>query len=181
MIVEETFIKGLLVLKPLLHEDNRGWFMETYTGKELAKHGIPDIFVQDNQSYNKYKGTLRGLHFQRNPMAQSKLVRCIRGALMDVAVDLRRSSETYKKWFALELNAVNKTQLYIPKGFAHGYITLTDDTELFYKVDAFYSKECDGGIAYNDPGIGVDWKDNNPILSEKDLKLPRLKDADIDF
>jgi len=114
-------------------------------------------------------------------MAQTKLVRCVKGSIIDVAVDLRKASETYKKWFSIELSSDNKKQLYIPQGFAHGYITLEDETEVVYKVDTFYSKECDGGIQYNDPDIGVDWGKVSPVLSEKDLNLPLLKDIDLDF
>ena len=181
MKVISTTINGLFVFEPQVFEDYRGWFMETYSVRELEKNGITTTFIQDNHAYNKFKGILRGLHFQRNPMAQTKLVRCVKGSIIDVAVDLRKASETYKKWFSIELSSDNKKQLYIPQGFAHGYITLEDETEVVYKVDTFYSKECDGGIQYNDPDIGVDWGKVSPVLSEKDLNLPLLKDIDLDF
>jgi dTDP-4-dehydrorhamnose 3,5-epimerase len=179
--VTETGIKGLVVIEPDVHGDHRGWFMETYSQRDLEKYGINTVFVQDNQSYSAHKNTLRGLHFQINPKAQTKLIRCTRGAFIDTVVDLRKDSETYLKWFSIELSAENKKQLYIPKGFAHGFLTLTDDVEAQYKVDEFYSKECDRSIRYDDPQIGVDWNAVDPILSEKDLSAPLLKDSDVNF
>ena len=126
--------------------------------------------MQDNQSYSAQKGTLRGLHFQKNPMAQSKLLRCTRGKILDVAVDIRKDSPTYKKWYAVELSAENKKQFFMPKGMAHGFVTLTDDVEVQYKVDAVYAPECDRSIRFDDPEIGVEWGIADPVLSEKDLK-----------
>jgi dTDP-4-dehydrorhamnose reductase/dTDP-4-dehydrorhamnose 3,5-epimerase len=173
--IEKTFIDGLLIIRPAVFGDNRGWFYESYSETKLRENGINITFVQDNHSMSEQKGTLRGLHFQTPPMAQSKLVRCSHGALLDVAVDLRPNSPTYKKWFSIELSEENKTQLLIPQGFAHGFLTLTDNTELQYKCDNFYSKEHDCSVRYDDPEIGIDWNfDGEPILSEKDLKAPLL-------
>ncbi|MEG1991429.1 MAG: dTDP-4-dehydrorhamnose 3,5-epimerase, partial [Christensenella sp.] len=160
---------------------NRGWFMETYSKPKFEAMGITCEFVQDNQSYSAQKGTLRGLHFQTNPMAQSKLLRCTRGRILDVAVDIRKNSPTYKKWYAVELTAENKKQFFMPKGMAHGFVTLSDDVEVQYKVDTVYAPQCDRSIRFDDPEIGVDWGIANPILSEKDLKAPLLADSDCDF
>lgn len=181
MKVTQTGIEGLVVIEPDVHGDHRGWFMETYSARALAEHGIDTVFVQDNQSYSAHKDTIRGLHFQTNPKAQTKLIRCTRGVIVDTVVDLRKDSKTYKKWYSIELSAENKKQLYIPKGFAHGFLTITDDVEVQYKVDEFYSKENDRSIRYDDPDIGVDWGIENPILSEKDLSAPLLKDSDVNF
>ena len=142
------------------------------------KAGIEVKFVQDNQSFSASKGTLRGLHYQLNPKAQTKLVRCTKGSIFDVAVDIRKGSPTYGKWFGIELSAENKKQLLVPKGFAHAFMTLTDDVEVQYKVDEIYSPENDRGIIWNDPAIGIEWPiDITPILSEKDEKAPLLRDC----
>jgi len=177
----ETGIEGLVVIEPDVHGDHRGWFMETYSKPKFEALGIPCEFVQDNQSYSAQKGTLRGLHFQKNPMAQSKLLRCTRGKILDVAVDIRKNSPTYKKWYAVELSAENKKQFFMPKGMAHGFVTLSDDVEVQYKVDAVYSPECDRSIRFDDPEIGVDWGIADPVLSEKDLKAPLLCESDANF
>ncbi len=177
----ETGIEGLVVIEPGCHGDHRGWFMETYSKPRFEALGITCEFVQDNQSYSAQKGTLRGLHFQKNPMAQSKLLRCTRGKILDVAVDIRKDSPTYKKWYAVELSAENKKQFFMPKGMAHGFVTLTDDVEVQYKVDAVYAPECDRSIRFDDPEIGVEWGIADPVLSEKDLKAPLLADSDADF
>ena len=177
----ETGIEGLVVIEPDCHGDHRGWFMETYSKPKFEALGITCEFVQDNQSYSAQKGTLRGLHFQKNPMAQSKLLRCTRGKILDVAVDIRKNSPTYKKWYAVELSAENKKQFFMPRGMAHGFVTLTDDVEVQYKVDAVYAPDCDRSIRFDDPEIGVDWGVTEPILSEKDLKAPLLKDSDAEF
>ncbi len=177
----ETGIEGLVVIEPDCHGDHRGWFMETYSKPKFEALGITCEFVQDNQSYSAQKGTLRGLHFQKNPMAQSKLLRCTRGKILDVAVDIRKNSPTYKKWYAVELSAENKKQFFMPRGMAHGFVTLTDDVEVQYKVDAVYAPDCDRSIRFDDPEIGVDWGVTEPILSEKDLKAPLLADSDADF
>ena len=177
----ETGIEGLVVIEPDCHGDHRGWFMETYSKPRFEALGITCEFVQDNQSYSAQKGTLRGLHFQKNRMAQSKLLRCTRGKILDVAVDIRKDSPTYKKWYAVELSAENKKQFFMPKGMAHGFVTLTDDVEVQYKVDAVYAPECDRSIRFDDPEIGVEWGIADPVLSEKDLKAPLLADSDADF
>ncbi|MDY0277078.1 MAG: dTDP-4-dehydrorhamnose 3,5-epimerase [Acholeplasma sp.] len=176
-----TSIKDLYVLKPNVFGDNRGWFSETYNKKILLELGIDIDFVQDNQSFSKDKGTLRGLHLQTNPKAQTKLVRCIKGKILDVAVDLRKDSKTYLQHYAIELSEKNHLELLIPKGFAHGFITLEDNCEVAYKVDEYYSKEHDRSIKYNDELFSINWKIDNPILSEKDKNAPLYKDSDISF
>ncbi len=181
MKVIKTNIAGVMIIEPQIFGDNRGWFMETYSEQKMKKIGIDTVFIQDNQSYSSQKGTLRGLHFQKNPMAQAKLVRCTRGAIMDVAVDIRKGSPTYKKWVSVELSADNKKMLYIPKGFAHGFVTLTDDVEVQYKVDNFYSKECDRSVRFDDLSIGIVWNTDNPVLSQKDINAPLLDESDADF
>ena len=177
----KTDIPGVVILEPKVFGDHRGWFTETYAYNTLKDLGIDVTFVQDNQSYSKEKGTLRGLHFQQNPMAQTKLLRCTRGKILDVAVDIRKGSPTYLKWVSVELSAENKRQLFMPKGFAHGFVTLTDDVEVQYKVDADYDPARDRSIRFDDPAIGVDWGVSNPILSEKDKNAPLLKDSDCNF
>jgi dTDP-4-dehydrorhamnose reductase/dTDP-4-dehydrorhamnose 3,5-epimerase len=154
--------------------------METYKHSDFAAHGIDLSFVQDNHSMSS-RGVLRGLHFQNDPKAQTKLVRCTRGRILDVAVDIRKGSPTFRKWVAVELTAENFRQLYIPKGFAHAFVTLTDDVEVQYKVDEYYAPDCDRGIRFNDPDIGVDWGDIVPVLSGKDQNSPFLKDSDCNF
>jgi dTDP-4-dehydrorhamnose 3,5-epimerase len=179
--IRETGINGLFVVNPKVYGDHRGWFTETYSKIKLEDAGLIADFVQDNHSLSGKKGTLRGLHFQINPKAQTKLIRCTRGAVRDVVVDLRSSSPTYKKWFSIELTAQNQTQLWIPKGFAHGFLTLEDDSEIQYKVDEFYAPECDRSIRFDDPEIGIDWEIKEPVLSKKDLDAPLLSDSDINF
>ena len=172
-------IEGLCVITPAVHGDHRGYFMETYSQRDMEENGIYVGFVQDNQSYTARKGTLRGIHFQQYPMAQTKLVRVTRGAVMDVAVDLRKDSPTYRQWVAVELSAENRKQLLIPQGFGHAFLTLTDD--VVYKCDNFYSKEHDRNIRFDDPELGVEWGIAEPILSEKDAAAPFLKDSDCNF
>lgn len=185
MKVTETKIPGVLIIEPDVFGDNRGYFMETYSTKKYEEIGIATTFVQDNMSFSASKGTLRGLHFQNAPMAQAKLVSCSKGTVIDVAVDIRKGSPTYKQWVAVELSAENKKQFFIPRGFAHGFLTLTDDVEFRYKVDNLYSKEHDRGIRYDDPTICVDWgtllNGIEPILSEKDTTGPMLEDSDCNF
>ena len=147
----------------------------------LEEAGILDEFIQDNRSFSEKKGTLRGLHFQKNPSAQTKLVSCTKGELLDVAVDIRKNSPTYLKWVAVKLTAENKKMLYIPKGFLHGFLTLTDNVEVMYKVDNYYSRENDRSVRFDDKEIGVDWGIDKPVLSEKDLKAPLLSESDADF
>ena len=177
----ETELKGVYIIEPQVFGDHRGYFMETYSTNKFSAIGIDAVFVQDNQSYTAMKGTLRGIHFQNSPYAQSKLVRVTKGAVLDVAVDLRKGSPTYKQWVAVELSEENKRMLFIPRGFGHGFLTLTDNVEFCYKVDNLYSKECDRGIRFDDPTIGVEWGIENPILSEKDSKAPMLEDSDCNF
>ena len=177
----KTKIDGVLIVEPKVFGDHRGWFMETYSKKVFEELGILIDFVQDNHSFSAQKGTLRGLHFQKEPKAQSKLVRCTKGSILDVAVDIRKGSPTYKDWVAVELSEENKKQLFIPKGFAHGFLTLTDDVEVQYKVDEYYSPENDCSIRYNDPELAVEWNWENPVLSDKDLNAPLLKDSDANF
>lgn len=181
MQAEYPPIEGLVVVHPDVFGDSRGYFMETYSRPKYEQIGISCEFVQDNQSYSARKGILRGLHFQNNPMAQAKLIRCTRGAVLDVAVDLRSGSPTYRKWFSIELSDENKTQFFIPAGFAHGFVTLTDDVEFQYKCSQVYSREHDRSIRFDDPAIGVEWGVTSPILSEKDLNAPLLADSDINF
>jgi dTDP-4-dehydrorhamnose 3,5-epimerase len=176
-----TNIKDLLIIEPQIFGDHRGWFYENYSKLKLQEQGLDCDFVQDNHSFSAKKGTLRGLHFQLNPKAQAKLVRCTRGMILDVAVDLRKGSPTYKKWLSVELSADNKKQFFIPKGFAHGFLTLTDDVEVQYKTDEYYAPEYDRSIAYNDEELAIEWGIRNPILSEKDKNAPLLKDSDINF
>ncbi len=157
--------------------DARGWFSEAYNANTFARHGVDVTFVQDNQSLSVAQGTIRGLHFQAPPHAQAKLVRCLRGAIFDVAVDVRKGSPTYAHWVGAELSAENGKQLFIPCGFAHGFMTLEPDTEVFYKVSDFYAPSCDGGLRWDDPAISVQWPEirgGRPLLSEKDEKLPLL-------
>lgn len=177
----ETELDGVIILEPRVFGDHRGWFMETYSEKTLAALGIHCRFVQDNQSFTARKGTLRGLHFQNDPMSQAKLVRVTRGAVKDVAVDLRRGSPTYLKWVAAELSEENKRQMFIPRGFAHGFLTLTDDVEFVYKVDNLYDAALDRSVRYDDPAIKVDWGIARPVLSGKDLAAPHLEDSDCNF
>lgn len=182
MKITETALKGVFLLEPRLYGDHRGWFMESYSKETLASYGIKCDFVQDNHSYSSQKGTLRGLHFQLEPMAQAKLVRCSRGAVLDVAVDLRRQSPQYKRWVSVQLSAENQKQFFIPRGFAHGFVTLTDNVEVQYKADQYYAPSYDGNIRYNDSEIGIDWGNGPFILSEKDQSAPMLKDrTDLNF
>lgn len=181
MKITPTKIKDVLIIEPDIFEDDRGWFFESYNQKKLATVDIDSDFIQDNHSFSKMKGTLRGLHLQNAPFSQAKLVSCIKGAVLDIAVDLRKNSPTYKKWCSVELTEENKKQLFIPRGFAHGFLTLADNTEFIYKVDNDYNKQSERSIRFDDPEIAVDWGNENPILSEKDRKAPFLKDSDVNF
>lgn len=181
MYAEHLEIEGLIVVHPDCFGDARGWFMETYSRPKYVEMGITCEFVQDNASFSKNRGVLRGLHFQNRPMAQSKLVRCTCGAVDDFAVDLRTGSATYGKWHRIRLSEDNHLQFFIPAGFAHGFVTRTDNVILEYKCDALYSKEHDRSIRFDDPAIGIDWEIEDPILSEKDTSAPLLADSDINF
>lgn len=178
MNITPSQIPEVLIIKPDIFIDERGWFSESYNKKVF---NLNIDFIQDNHSMSKQKNTLRGLHFQNNPYAQSKLIRCTKGRVLDVAVDLRKKSKTFKRWVSVELSEENHLQLFIPKGFAHGFLTLTDNTEFQYKVDQYYNKEHDRVIRFDDPEIGIDWEISNPILSKKDKDAPLLKDSDCNF
>lgn len=177
----QTEIDGVFEIEPKVFGDNRGWFYESYSKEEFSRLGIDTDFVQDNRSFSEKKGTLRGLHCQTEPKAQAKLVSCTRGAILDVAVDIRRGSPTFMKWISVELTAENKKMLFIPKGCLHGFVALTDNVELSYKVDDFYSPENDRSIRFDDPEIGVEWGVDAPVLSEKDKNAPLLADSDVKF
>lgn len=181
MKITETKIPDVKIMEPKVFGDHRGWFTETYSKSKMKEAGFDLDFVQDNHSFSAQKGTLRGLHFQCTPKAQTKLVRCTRGSVLDVAVDLRKGSPTYKEWVAVELSAENQKQLFIPKGFAHGFLTLTEDVEVQYKVDEDYSPEHDRSIRFDDPDLMVEWGIKDPILSDKDLSAPNLADCDFSF
>ncbi len=181
MKYEKTSLDGVIVVNPDVHGDNRGWFMETFREDELKAQGIISPFVQDNQSFSAQKGTIRGIHYQNYPYAQSKLVRCLKGEILDVAVDLRLWSPTYKKWVAVKLSAENRKQLYIPRGFGHGFVTLSDDVEIAYKCDDYYNKASEGGIRFDDSELAIDWTVDAPILSEKDKTAPMLAEAKLNF
>lgn len=176
MKATETALKGVYILEPQVFGDARGWFMESWSKRKLEEAGIFADFVQDNQSFSAQKGTLRGLHYQLNPMCQAKLLRCTRGRIFDVAVDIRRGSPQYAQWVGVELSAENKKQLFIPRGFAHGFITLSDDVEVQYKADNYYAPECDGNIRWDDPQIHIDWPIQPTVLSDKDKKAPLLRE-----
>lgn len=179
MVVEPTPIPDLKILTPKRIGDARGFFAETYSHRALEAAGISVPFVQDNQSLSREKGVVRGLHYQLPPFAQGKLIRVLRGAIWDVAVDIRRSSPTFGQHFGLELSADNFRQLWIPPGFAHGFSTLTSDAEVVYKVTAYYSPQHDRGILWNDPELKIDWRvdTSGVVLSDKDTKHPRLNEA----
>lgn len=176
MKFEKTKLDGVVIITPDVFGDHRGFFMESWSERKMEEAGLHYNFVQDNHSMSSVRGTLRGIHFQKGDKAQAKLVRCVRGAVLDVAVDLRHASPTYKQWVAVELSAENKKQLLIPRGFGHGFVTLTDEVEFLYKADNYYAPEADGGIRWNDPEIAVDWGVEKPILSAKDEKNSFLKD-----
>ena len=169
------------MIEPTYFEDFRGYYCETYSSRTLEKYGIYDEFVQDNHFLSLKRGTIRGIHFQNEPYAQSKLIRCTRGSLFDVVVDLRKGSPTYKKWLSIILSAENRKQLYIPKGFGHACMSLIDDTEGQYKVNAFYEPKYDRAIKWSDPEIGIEWPSIEVILSVKDERAPELKECDVNF
>lgn len=183
MNVITTPFEGLLILEPRVFGDDRGYFFESFNEQVFVKEtGFAHKFVQDNQA-RSVKNVLRGLHYQNEPVAQSKLIRCLQGSIWDVVVDLRRDSKTYRQWYGIELSDDNKRQFLIPRGFAHGYSVLSDTAEVFYKCDNFYSKENEGGVFYNDPTINIDWKINldDAIISDKDKVQPMLADCNSRF
>jgi dTDP-4-dehydrorhamnose 3,5-epimerase len=169
-------IANVLLITPRVFEDARGFFLETYSKKLFQENGISVDFVQDNQSFSK-KGVLRGLHFQKPPMAQDKLVRVVKGEVFDVAVDLRAQSPTFGQWVGVTLSGENKQMLFVPRGFAHGFLTLSDTADFEYKVSNLYSPENDSGLLWNDQDVGIDWPITDPILNEKDKKQPRLAEV----
>ena len=172
----------MILIKAKRHGDHRGFFAETYSRRKYSELGVDDDFVQDNHSLSRDVGTLRGLHFQAPPHAQAKLVRCGRGALFDVAVDIRKGSPTYGRWEGYKLTAENGEQLYLPVGFAHGFVTLEPDSEIVYKCSDYYAPETEGAILWNDPDIGIDWPiDVDPILSEKDAVATLLSELESPF
>ena len=182
-MISATTLPGLLLIQPRRFSDSRGYFSETWNRRTLADYGIDLDFVQDNHSLSHAAGTIRGLHYQSPPHAQAKLVRCGRGSLLDVAVDIRRGSPAYGNWFSAELSAENGTQLLIPEGFLHGFVTLERDTEIVYKCTDYYAPECDGAIRFDDPDIGIDWgiDPNLAILSDKDAAAPLLRHLESPF
>ena len=171
MEIRETNLQDIFVIKPKVFEDNRGYFFESYNQKEFSQYGINEGFIQDNQSMSD-KNVLRGLHFQKEPFAQGKLVRVLEGAVLDVVVDIRKTSPTYGNHFKMILSKENKMMLWIPTGFAHGFLTLEDKTVFFYKCTQFYHKDSEASILWNDPKLAIDWGIQNPIISEKDAKAP---------
>ena len=174
-------LPGVYLIEPDVFGDHRGYFMESWSEEKLKAAGLDLRFVQDNESFTAKKGTLRGLHCQIDPGSQLKIVRVITGAVLDVAVDLRKGSPTYLQWVGAELSAENKKQLLIPRGFAHGFLTLTDDVTFAYKVDQGYAPLLDRSIRFDDPELGVNWGIDNPILSAKDAAAPLYRDSDISF
>jgi len=174
---------AVISITPRAFSDPRGWFSETYHQHRFAEAGIDADFCQDNQSYSKVAGVIRGLHYQRPPFAQAKLVRCVRGSIWDVAVDARRGSPTYGNWVGAELSGESRRQLYIPVGFLHRFVTLEDETEVAYKVSAFYDPTSDGGIGWNDPDIGIPWPLDalEPLVSDKDAAMPAFRDFESPF
>lgn len=171
-----TALPEVVIIKPDVFGDDRGYFFESFHETKFAEYGIYGPFVQDNESQSQ-KDVLRGLHFQLEPFAQGKLVRVIRGAVLDIAIDIRRNSPTFGKWVSMKLTSENKWICFIPKGFAHGFVTLEDNTVFTYKCSGFYNKASEGSVRWNDPELNIDWGITNPLLSEKDKMAPLLKDA----
>lgn len=171
----------VVLVKPRVFHDPRGWFSETYKASDFAAAGIPTGFRQDNHSRSVGRGAVRGLHYQKSPMAQGKLVRCVRGEALDVAVDIRKGSPTYGRHVAAVLSAENHHMLWVPVGFAHGFCTLTEEVDILYKCTEEYSRDHDRSILWNDPALAIPWPLKDPVLSEKDARAPRLAEADNDF
>lgn len=179
-VFKNLLIPEIILVEPKVFADERGFFIEIYKRSDFANHGIKEYFVQDNHSRSS-KDVLRGLHYQKDPKAQGKLVRCTSGRIFDVAVDIRKGSPTYGRWVGVELSSENNYMLYIPQGFAHGFVVLSDFAEMLYKCTEEYSAENERGIIWNDPDIKIKWPLKNPILSERDQKNPLLKNADNNF
>ncbi len=180
MEIVETRIPDLYIVKPTVFKDHRGYFFESYNKEAFLRYGIDQNFVQDNESKSG-KGVLRGLHFQKPPFAQGKLVRVVKGAVRDVAVDLRKSSPTYGQWASIDLTEDNKWMYWIPPGFAHGFVTLEENTVFFYKCTNVYNKASEGAIRWDDPDLNIDWGIDNPLLSDKDKIAPLFKDFETPF
>ncbi len=180
MEIVKTDIPAVLIIKPDVYKDDRGYFFEAYNRDKLKQQGFDLTFIQDNESKSG-KNVLRGLHFQKPPFDQGKLVRVVKGAVLDVAVDIRKNSPTYGKWTSVVLTEDNKWMYWIPSGFAHGFLTLEDDTVFTYKCTNFYNKESEGSIRWNDPDLNIDWGLENPILSDKDMAAPLFRDLDSVF
>lgn len=178
--VRRLELPEVLLIEPSVHEDSRGWFLESYKRSEFAQFGLGADFVQDNHARSK-AGVLRGLHYQNPPRAQGKLIRVIVGEVFDVAVDIRKNSPTYKRWVGVHLSAGNRRMVYVPPGFAHGFCVLSDVAEVLYKTTEEYAPELERGIRWNDPDLGIEWPIEDPLLSERDAALPLLKDADNEF
>jgi dTDP-4-dehydrorhamnose 3,5-epimerase len=181
MKIIELELEGVKILEPKYFEDDRGYYTESYSSRTLREYGIDTVFVQDNHLMSLKKGTIRGIHFQNYPKAQSKLLRCTKGSILDIVVDLRKSSPTYKNWISVILSEKNRKQIFIPKGYGHACISLEDNTQVQYKVDELYYPEYDRAIAWNDPELNIDWTIDNVILSKKDREAPFLKDSDVNF
>lgn len=178
----QTDFPGLLIFEPRVFEDSRGYFFESYNERTCKESGVDIVFIQDNQAKSGY-GVIRGLHYQLNPDAQTKFIRALSGTILDVVVDLRKNSPTYGKYFSIELSAENKRQLFIPKGFAHGYSVLSETAEVFYKCDAFYNKELEGGVLFSDPLLNIDWQIpvDKQIISDKDKLQPTFASCNNNF
>ncbi|MCU6600467.1 dTDP-4-dehydrorhamnose 3,5-epimerase [Peribacillus frigoritolerans] len=181
MKITESKLSGIKLLEPKVFGDHRGFFMESYNEIVFDELGFNVKFVQDNHSLSKNAGVIRGMHYQVNPKAQTKLIRVLTGAIYDVVIDIRKGSPTYGQWEGFILSEHNKRQLLVPKGFAHGFCTITENVNVVYKVDELYSPEHDSGIAWDDDDLGIDWPISNPILSDKDSNYPKLKNADNNF
>jgi dTDP-4-dehydrorhamnose 3,5-epimerase len=181
MRITELELPSVRILEPKYFEDFRGYYCETYSSRTLHEWGIDTVFRQDNHSLSLKKGILRGIHFQINPKPQIKLVRCTRGRVMDYVVDLRRDSPDFRKWIQAELSEENRRQIWIPAGFGHAFLALTDNCEVLYKVDEWYYPEYDRAIAWDDPEIAIAWGISDPIISEKDRNAPKLAESDVNF
>ncbi|MFD1992702.1 dTDP-4-dehydrorhamnose 3,5-epimerase [Paenibacillus nicotianae] len=181
MKVTSLKLEGAKLIEPIVHGDYRGFFMESYNEKLMHENGIKQNFIQDNHSLSIEPDVLRGMHYQLNPKAQTKLIRVISGSIYDVILDIRKDSPTFGQWQGFILSDANKRQLLVPQGFAHGFCTLAANTQVIYKVDEYYSPEHDRGIAWNDPSLNIDWPVSNPVLSDKDTRHPLLKDAELNF
>lgn len=181
MKITELELEGVKILEPKYFEDYRGYYTESYSSRTLKEFGIDTVFVQDNHLLSLKRGTIRGIHFQNRPKAQAKLLRCTRGSILDIVVDLRRNSPTFTKWISVVLSEENRKQIFIPKGYGHACISLEDFTEVQYKVDELYYLEFDRAIAYNDPQLNIDWGTDEVILSEKDSRAPFLSESDVNF